>query len=294
MMAILRMTIFLALALLAAACQRSVSDSERGISDVQATHPWQLPSGAQDYTNVQAGADRKPIPADGQVEQRLERGPQFSGTDTLDEGLLPGSWVMVGICSNERLDLRSHKEYATMVLQQSGGLRVFDYDDGVLGTTIQGSWRKSAPGVLVFSRNDQNGVPQDSEVSAEMFGPDFLYIWSYSGRWGNWYVRQTMDEPYQQIGYNRYTSDLGSILFTNSGQQSFYGELTTPEGSVWQLNGYLVDGVLNMAWVDSRNNASGFAAFIIEDGWDRLRGVYWKNDYEAAPFTDQWLAEADR
>lgn len=288
-------TIVIAALAILASCQRSVSESERGISDSQATHPWQLPSGQQDWTRSMAGAEQaREIPPDGAVDLPLARGPQFSGTDTIDVGLLPGSWVMVGMVANERLDLRSNTAYSTLVLQRNGMFRLFIYEEGELARSLDGNWQKTEPGVITLVQTDQSGRAQPVAMYSEMFGTDFLYMWNYGDHRGYWYARQTMDEPYQQIEYNRYDSNLGKILLSNVGQQSYYGELTTPEGTVWQLNGYLVDGILNMAWIDSDNNASGFAAFIVEENWDRLRGVYWKNDYEAAPFTDEWLAEADR
>ena len=277
------------------ACQRSTSDEERSISKLRATHPWQLPGSGNDYSAAgEFGGQQEEIPADGKVELPPARGPQLAETDTLDVDLLPGSWVMVALVTNEQMGLRTTADYSTLVLQESNAFRVFDYNDGELGNTLQGEWHKVKPGVLRLSMRGQDGQEQANEVFAELFANDFLYLWSYGGHWGNWYVRQVQDEPQALIGYNRYDSSIGSFVFSNVGKDSYYGELTSPEGSVWQLNGYLVDGILNMAWTDARNNASGYAAFIVEDDWNTLRGAYWKDDYEARPFTAEWTATADR
>ncbi|MCB1221052.1 MAG: hypothetical protein H7A35_00285 [Planctomycetales bacterium] len=289
-----QLTLIILLLLATASCQRSMSGEERGISGNNATHPWQLPSGSDDYVRRPTLADTPEIPADGEVDRPLGRGPDFLPQDTLEEGLLPGSWVMVGSCVNERLDLQSNTVYNTLTIQSNGMFRLFVYGDGQLSRETSGNWDKTAPGVLTLLVNDQNGNPITTEMYCEMFDADFLFMWSYSDHRGYWYARQVLDEPVQQIGWNRYDSNLGTFTFTNVGRQSYYGVLTTADGSSWQLNGYLVDGILNLAWSDSANNGSGFAAFIVEDDWDRLRGTWWKNDYEARPFSDAFLAQADR
>jgi hypothetical protein len=276
-------------------CRRSISEEERGISELQATHPWELPAGRDAYISDSVRSRQNTdIPPDGKVEKVPARGPQFSETDTLDVGKLAGSWVMVGIVANERMSLRSNSDYSTLVLQQNSSYKLFDYNDNELSATLSGEWRKTKPGVIGLFASGQSGHADSREVHSELFAEDFFYMWDYSGHWGNWFVRQTRDEPEVMIGYNRYNSNLGHIVLTNVGKASYSGEMTTEEGHVWQLSGYLVDGILNMAWTDVYNNASGFAAFIVEDNWDRLRGAYWKNDYEARPFSAEWLAEADR
>lgn len=277
------------------ACRRTMSEEERGISQLQATHPWELPGGQDGYISDSVLSQQNvEIPPDGKVEKVPARGPQLSEMDTLDVGKLLGSWVMVGIVANEKMSLRSNSDYSTLVLQQSNSYKLFDYNDSELSETLTGQWRKTKPGVIGLFPSGQTGQSDSREVHSELFADDFFYMWDYTGHWGNWFVRQTQDEPAAMIGYNRYNSNLGHIVLTNVGKASYSGEMTTEEGSVWQLSGYLVDGILNMSWTDAHNNASGFAAFIIEDNWDRLRGVYWKNDYEARPFSAEWLAEADR
>ncbi|MEZ5339309.1 MAG: hypothetical protein R3F46_13750 [bacterium] len=277
-----------------AGCQRSSSEADRGLASASATHPWQLPSGSTAYSRTPLAAESPDIPADGKVQRPLGRGPQFRDIDTLDEQLIPGSWVQVGQCVNEKLDLRSHANYATLTFQENGGFRQLVYSDGEIGNEISGSWDKTAPGVLTMVISDQNGNPIVSDLYCELFGTDFLYMWSYSDHLGLWFARQALDEPLQRIGWNRFDSNLGQILLSNVGSTSYYGELTTAEGSVWQLNGYLVDGILNMAWIDADNNAAGFAAFIVEGDWDALNGTLWKSDYEAAPFSGAFIATADR
>ncbi|MCB1217980.1 hypothetical protein KDL44_11345 [bacterium] len=279
---------------LLSACQRSNPDADRGLANARATHPWQLPSGSRDYNRTLPGSDTPEIPADGKVQRPLGRGPQFNENDTIDEQLVPGSWVQVGQCINEKLDLRNSSNYNTLTFQANGSFRQLIYGDGEITGEISGVWDKTAPGVLTMTVSDQNGSPLISELHCEMFGRDFLFMWSYSDHLGLWYARQVQDEPLQMIGWNRYDSNLGEIFLSNVGKDSYYGELTTSEGSSWQLNGYLVDGILNMAWIDSANNASGFAAFTVEGDWDTLNGTLWKNDYEAAPFAGPFTASADR
>ena len=278
----------LVLSLLTVACHRSSSEESRGKSGIDATHPWELPVNSSVF--IRPGAGNKPqlTNQDGEVVIPQSKGPILSKSDLFNSSILPGSWVMICRVLSEQMNIDAASQYSTMVFQQNGNFRLNQYANRELGNTVEGNWTKEEPGYLTMYITNQQGQQIITRMNAEMFGNDFLYLWYEEARQGFWLARQSMDEPYAKIDHNRYETNRGELLMSNVGLDSYSGELTTSDGSVWTVSGYLVDGILNAVWTDKANQAAGFGAFIIRDNWTTLDGVIWRDDYEDLPFSQQW------
>ncbi len=122
-----------------------------------------------------------------------------------------------------------------------------------------------------------------------MFGEDFFFFWSYNGSVGMWFARLP-GESTPRIEHNHFSSNLGDIHLESVNDNVFYG---TAEGEYARdIAGIYTNGILLMRWEEPDTSAAGYAAFIVAPDWSELNGVWWIDDYEAAPFGGPYTAQS--
>lgn len=266
--------------LLVVGCQRDRDPS--AIAQATATHPWELegwqapseldrriPAGGEDYD------------VDQQVEIPTRHGPVLPETDTLDPQLLPGAWLQICYIKEEKLGLVPPGEMNVLDLRPDGSGIYVAYHN-YEGVRHEGTWLKSRPGVVQLAFGE-HGVAQD--MYGQLFEEEFLYLWNYDSQEGLWLARARPDRS-STIEANHFDTTRGELQLTTVVAQSYQGKLLAENEVV--VAGYYELGVLSMRWEDERGNLGGYAAFIVGEDWRDLTGVWWIDDYQAAPFGGGW------
>lgn len=264
---------------LAAGCQRELpADGSR--QPGTATHTWELPEFRAAATEMQTTAAAEAPATSNQVETPTLRGPRLSGQDTLDPGRLSGLWLQVVTVDREIMNLVPTEIVHLLEIQPNNRAAVYRATDQE-PIRLEGSWSKPAPGQFILSITGQ------AELSffGEMFGDNFLYLWSYDIQVGNWYARLP-EGGATQIAANTFDTTRGVLEFKDVVGLSYSGVLHA-DNEV-DVRGLFSNGVLSMRWEDQKGNLGGFAAFIVDPQWNNLQGVWWIDDYEAAPFGGTW------
>jgi hypothetical protein len=150
------------------------------------------------------------------------------------------------------------------------------------GEQVSSGWRKTSPGKIELEFGGGTQLPYYGELYQGLF----LYVWNYDYQEGYWFVR-VPDRATPRIGANRFDHTRGELHLTNVVAQSYEGTITGESELV--VNGYYQDGVLTMRWEDSAGNQAGYAAYVADPEWQSLTGVWWIDDYEAAPFAGSWV-----
>jgi len=270
--------LFIAMLLGLGACQRE-NTPEYG----DATHPWDIgdDSIASGIPELGGNQDASDGDSSGEVAVPTLRGPILSQQDTLDTDQIPGLWIQVCRVRDEKMDLYPVEEMDLLQLTPENKAILTIVSQGEIYQTIEGNWRKAAPGKFGMSMGEY-----DEKVSfAEMYGPNFLYIWDYDIQLGVWYARAQQNAS-NQIEANLFDTSRGMLHFTNVVGNSYQGYLDSAHKN--DLRGMYVGGILTMRWEDQKGKLGGFAAFIVDPGWETLDGVWWIDDYEAAPFGGPW------
>lgn len=279
--------VILLLAAVVCGCPRDVVDDTGQRSAGTATHPWELsgwelPSELAEVSEESSAA----FSAADEVTPPALRGPAFSPTDTMDPALLPGRWLQVCQVSAEKMNLVPVGEMDLLELQPNGYATYYRVEQRE-AQPLEGSWRKVEPGVLGLSF----GTEQEGHFYGEMFAGSFLYIWNYDHQVGYWFAR-VPPEGTGTIEANSFSTSRGALRLADVVAQSYSGTVTgTSEVTV---AGYYESGVLTMRWEDEAGSAAGFAAFIVAPDWSELAGVWWRDDYEAAPFGASWDGQREQ
>jgi len=246
------------------------------------THPWELESW---QVPPELAAARQPAMPEYDAEQQVEtpnrHGPVLPEQDTLDPQLLPGTWLQICFTAIERLNLVPPGEMNLIDLRPDGSgtyYAVHEYK----ATQYEGSWSKTRPGVVELGFGE-NGVTQ--EMYGQLFEEDFLYLWNYDNQEGLWLAR-ARPEMSPPIQANHFETTRGEMRLTDVVAQSYQGQLIAENEIV--IAGYYEMGVLSMRWEDERGNLGGYAAFLVSPDWQQLTGVWWIDDYQAAPFGGGW------
>lgn len=266
---------------LAVGCERDAPPETAG-RQATASHPWdipgwQLPPGL----NAISPLASEPYDSVDEVDIPTRHGPALPPQDTLDPELLPGLWQQVCFVNAEKLYLIPVGAMSLMELKVNGYGTFYSFKNGE-ASMLEGSWRKSAPGVVDLAFGPE-GVPQ--EMYGQLYENDFLYVWNYDSQRGLWFARARPDAD-PQIGANRFETTRGELFLKDVVAQSYQGILYSDNEVV--VAGYYDKGVLSMRWEDERGNLGGYAAFIVSEDWQELKGVWWIDDYEAAPFGGPW------
>jgi hypothetical protein len=276
----MRTVLLLAGVLLLAACQR----------DYPADHPATTAGAvsAWDFIDLETGprmGDSLPVTEqpEQEIEPSIELGPAFSETDTVDEELLAGVWLQFCQTRNERIDTVPVEHMDVLEIGPSGQL-VWHFINEGQDNPQAGWWEKTSPGVVAFQLGEQPG----NEFRLQMFGGDFFFFWNYAGSIGMWFARLP-EEASPRIEHNHFSSNLGDFHFESVNDNVYYG---TAEGEYTRdIAGIYTNGILLMRWEEPETNAAGYAAFIVAPDWSELNGVWWIDDYEAAPFGGPYTAQ---
>jgi hypothetical protein len=265
-----------------ASCQRELPD---GAAPARGTamHPWQ----AQGRELPFAPQPRPPAEAEQSVEEvpaKLRRGPAFTPGDTIDASLLPGTYLQVCQVKEEKMR-EVPVNYQDVVTLEKGGHLIYKNVDDWKEEVLEGDWRKPEPGKLLL-----NLGPNSPELSAEMYDGTFLYLWSYDAKVGYWWAK-VPDQFTEHIGYNSFSTSRGVISLKDVVSSSFTGTVTGLRPL--RISGFYQRGVIVARWEEEDKSGGGYAAFIAGPDWKSLRGAWWIDDYEAAPFGGEWNGTAD-
>jgi len=268
-----------ALLVTAAGCLRDVPDTGDVPATATATHPWELPGYELPPELERTSAETET----NTTEQPVMRGPKLPGTDTLDPELLLGRWLQVCFVKEEKMNQSVVGSMNILEIQPGGMSRYLDIRDNE-ATPLDGTWSKLAPGVLGLGFGEDR---QQLEMYGELFAGQFLYLWSYDTQQGLWFARMP-DAAAPRIEANLFEHTRGELHLTDVVAQSYRGVLSGE--SEITVGGYYESGVMTMAWEDQAGNLGGFAAYIVSPDWETLDGVWWIDDWEAAPFGGRWQA----
>lgn len=276
----MRLIWFCCALLLLAGCQREPAPG--GTAAGTATHPWELPNWqAPPELSNKLQSQAEAYQPDQQVETPHLRGPVLPENDTLDPRYVAGSWLQVCYVKAEKLGLVPPGEMNVLDLQPDGKGTYLAFHD-YKAVRHEGTWSKGKPGIVELTFG-QKGVTQD--MYGQLFENDFLYLWSYKTQEGLWLVRAQPDMG-TTIAANHFDTTRGDLRLTNVVAQSYQGKLSAEHDIT--VAGYFEMGVLTMRWEDERGNLGGYAAFIVSPDWQTLRGVWWIDDYQTAPFGGEW------
>lgn len=276
-----RKLLIFALCLGLAACHRELPAGDARIN-ASGSYPWDagrpLPF-APEPKAAQAPPDRTEVPA-----EPLQRGPAFSAQDTLLEADLPGKYMQVAIVHDEKMGAVP-LGYQDLLDLEAGGHFVWrnltDWKEDV----SEGAWHKTGPGRLKLD------VSADApELRAELFGGQFLYFWTYEAKSGFWWAKvpRTYSE---RIGANSFNTTRGTLRLKDVVGASFTG---TVEGQrTLLISGNYQRGILTLRWDEEDKSAGGYAALVVNPDWKSFSGVWWIDDYEAAPFGGAWDGTAE-
>jgi hypothetical protein len=263
------------------------ADSPRLADANQAHYPWDMPGWRQESQQNPTGVaeDIPIVPATGgsvAIPNDKGRHPALDPLDTFDRSLLPGEWLIVAHVDDERVVLRSPDNFSVTKFFESGTLTLQPVIGGQLQQADNGTWEKSAPGVLLMAL----GTNTPQTFYCQFSGRDFLYMWTFEQANGLWLVRRP-EQFAERISNNDLTFTSGERLHLTSVKGSaFDGTISGP--IEYEVHGSYSQGVLNMRWIDRADNVDGFAVFRVSPDWKQLDGVWWLNNYEAAPFGGRW------
>lgn len=271
----------LLLAVVVCGCPREAMDSGDQHPAGTATHPWELSDWElpAELAEVSEHSSADYSAAD-EVAPPTLRGPAFSPTDSLDPGLLAGRWLQICQVSAEKMHLVPVGEMDLLELQPQGHAAYYRVEQRE-AQPLEGSWRKVEPGVMGLSF----GSEQEGHFFGELFAATFLYIWNYDHQIGYWFAR-IPPEATTTIEANSFATSRGALRLADVVAQSYNGTVTGASEAT--VAGYYESGILTMRWEDEAGNVAGFAAFIVAPDWSELTGVWWLDDYEAAPFGGGW------
>ena len=158
--------------------------------------------------------------------------------------------------------------------------------DGQDTQFLEGYWDKPGPGQISLQMPGNPPVTLFSQLQNQ----NFLYMWSFEQKLGHWFVRYPAAGS-DRITRNRFSTTFGDMIFTEVGDLGFrgavYGEYER------SIGGRYIPGVISMRWEEPATSSGGYAAFIVDPGFETLTGVWWLDDYEAAPFGGPWTGTAD-
>jgi hypothetical protein len=277
-------SVLLLLVVLIAGCPRTYPEGVDPQAQVRGSHPWDSPAfDGKELARTQDSADDQRMEASGGgvIDARPERGPAFPEQDTLDESKLVGSWLVVAATADEKQYILPTSDQDTFELQPRGYLvyhAVADWKD----TTSDGHWKKVKPGVLGISIGSGGQI---TEFSSQLYEDGFLYMWSYDQRSGLWMAR--LPEKYtDRLEANRFDTTRGTLVLSDVVGTSFSGKVAGTRSMT--VSGFYNRGIISMRWDQDDRTGSGFAMFIVSPDWKSLKGAWWIDDYEAAPFSGPW------
>lgn len=271
----------MALCLGLAACYRELPPGDPRVAS-SGRHPWD--AGRPLPFAPQKAAPQAEVEAQQTEPESLERGPAFSPGDTLSEADIPGRYLQVVVVREEKMS-QVPLGYQDILTLEPGGHFLWKNLTDWQEDTAEGSWRKPGPGKLQLELG-----PDAPPVRAEMFGRDFLYFWSSESKAGFWWAR-IPEASTDRIGFNSFSTNRGTLKLRDVVGSSFTGTVEGPR--LLRVNGNYQRGVLVLRWEEEDRSAGGYAAFIAGADWKSLQGVWWLDDYEAAPFGGQWNGTAD-
>jgi hypothetical protein len=269
-------------AVLCSGCPRDMEGAGYSAQRSTATYPWE-PRGEQ---AGQAELQQQESPSEVNAQVAIpagERWPALSGKDTLDEMTLAGNWLRVAFMEGERIRLLEPELVDHLQLRPDNSFTL-SYPSNAPGGArrpIDGNWSKVGAGLIELAITGGDTLT----LNAQQFRDDFLFFWSKEARQSFWYVR-VQPSASQRLSRNRWKTSLGEMRIGNVIQDRFEFEVSGP--STRTGTGYYQDGILRLRWEDEQSSAGGYGAFIASPDLSQLKGVWWIDDYEAAPFGGAW------
>jgi hypothetical protein len=271
--------------LLLAACPRVYPEGMDPQAKVTGSHPWDAPDykGPKLRQQQKADEDVQQVAGGGQTLTRPEHGPALPDQDSIDEKKLEGWWIVTCVTSDEKLFLLPVSEQDTFIFQ-SGHDVIYHSISNWKDSMQQGSYKKLKPGVLGLKFGSESEYAQ---MYGQLFEDDFLYIWNYEQKAGFWMARLPKQTT-ERLGANHFDTTRGELTINDVVGTSFTGKVKEGEGRSMGISGFYNRGIISVRWEESDRTGTGYAMFIAGPDWKTLKGTWWIDDYEAAPFSDAW------
>lgn len=276
----MRWIVILLVCTLIGGCPRTAEVNAERAKTAKATHPWELPGWKSPVPMAGQSTPEGAEGTGGQVTFPGQRGPALPATDTFDQKLLPGTWLVVCVARDEKLQLLDVPLQDILELSADGRTVYHHMAEGKENVQ-QGTWRKMDVGVLglAFAKGEE------TPFYGQLFEKDFLYLWTYRQATGLWMVRLP-ETGANRLKANRFDTTRGRLTITASMGTSYTGKVSG--AGQLEVSGYFAKGILSMRWTDYKNNSAGYAVFVTSPDMSSLRGAWWIGDYEAAPFGGTW------
>jgi hypothetical protein len=265
------------------------SEEARALGQSQRRYPWLTPgelrgSSTAGNTARRSGSENIGLGARFELPNDLGRHPSINQVDTLDPASIVGEWLLVAHVNQEQIVLHEPGSFFPFSFMPDGRMSMMQMSSGQVTSVIDGVWDKPGPGQFSMGI----GRSEPLLYYGEMLNRDFFYIWTFSSKNGLWLVRRPQS-PSDSIRANEFVFESGQRMkFSAVRGNVIEGYIDGP--TFTKIAGGYALGVLNLRWVDESSNSEGYAAFIVSDDWSQLHGVWWLDDYEAAPLGGSWLA----
>ncbi|MCC7478113.1 hypothetical protein IT575_06590 [bacterium] len=273
------LALVLSLPLIAAACRREGEAVERRAQMVRGTHPWDSPEYKSPVPEMPSRAARPDESA--AVSTPADRGPSLPTEDTLTEPAILGRYLQVCQVVQEKMNLIPVDQQDILNLQPNGYATWTGVNDGTTKVD-DGSWKKSKPGALELAFGGGS-----VEMYGQLYQQDFLYLWSYENRTGFWFVRLP-ERASPRLLANKFGTSRGYMEISRYVGSSFEGQVSGETPLI--VSGFYNSGILAMRWESEK--AGGFATFLVSEDNKTMRGCWWIDDWEAAPFGGDWIGQS--
>jgi hypothetical protein len=278
------LTVCVALLLLCG-CPRTFPEGQDPAAMFTGAHAWDSPGYRGPELELQRRFAEEQQQAEiaaggGALPAAPGRGPEFPAQDTLIPEQMYGAYLVAGLSSGEQQFLLPVGEQDTFRFD-SGGFVTFGSLAQWKESVQDGRWRKLRPGVITLTF----GGAAPAEFHGQLFRDDFLYIWNYEQKSGFWMARLP-EQAEERLRAGRYETSRGTLEITEVVGASLTGRVTGRQQMT--VSGYYNRGILSLRWEMDDRTGTGFAAFIVSPDGKRLKGAWWVDDYEAAPFGGEW------
>ncbi len=255
------------------------TDNSPSGGKVVASHPWELEGSEYPFPEPVGGWGNKP----GHPQIPKSTQPPIPETD-YDPSLLSGSWFMLARSDPDGVTRAELETMPQIDFTPNGKLVFHRFVDGE-DIPTNGTWEKTSPGVMVFELGGKNA----DHFMFQMHGTDFFYFASGTHPQGYWYAK--IPEVFTDtIMANRFQTNRGELHLADIVGNSFSG--TVSGGTPMEFTGIYNAGVLLLNWVEPDSGNNGLAALKVAPDWSHFDGVWWINNFEAAPFGGEWTGSA--
>lgn len=277
----MRVVICLIVAVLAVSCQRDYQEGQDPAEFAHASHPWDFQHSQQYFMDM-----FKPVEqSEAQPERKPSvRGPALSDEDLLDPETLPGRYIQICAVGGGKISPVLITEMDIIEFYAGGRITyhsILESED----TVLTGFWEKLGPGMIGFRIGSDTSVP----LHMQQFGRNFFYYWTYEREEGHWFARIPEGYPERMVT---------NVLDTSQGKMHIesvneYQVTGTVQGEYERtIQGVYYLGMLIFRWEEEMTATGGWAVMRSSADGLSFDGVWWIDDYEAAPFGGPWTASS--